>query len=185
MNRPIKRGTVSIKTTMNIDRRFNYSGAIYDDNGSITRFYDREVDDYRQDHYQLHISQQLSAYWNANLSFHYTDGKGYFEQYQQRKSFADLGLPDVTIGDTTIESSDVIVRRWLDNDYYGTTFSANYIKNKTNLTFGGAFSKYDNARISEKSSGPRWQLTRRFAMCTTMANLKKQILMSMQNGITL
>ena len=134
------------QTTMNIDRRFNYSGAIYDDNGSITRFYDREVDDYRQDHYQLHISQQLSAYWNANLSFHYTDGKGYFEQYQQDKSFADLGLPDVTIGDTTIESSDVIVRRWLDNDYYGTTFSANYIKSKTNLTFGGAFSKYDNAR---------------------------------------
>ncbi|HEY5919481.1 MAG TPA: TonB-dependent receptor, partial [Chryseolinea sp.] len=134
------------QTTMNTDRRFNYSGAIYDDNGSITRFYDREVDDYRQDHYQLHISQQLSAYWNANLSFHYTDGKGYFEQYQQDKSFADLGLPDVTIGDTTIESSDVIVRRWLDNDYYGTTFSANYIKNKTNLTFGGAFSKYDNAR---------------------------------------
>ena len=134
------------QTTMNIDRRFNYSGAIYDDNGSITRFYDREVDDYRQDHYQLHISQQLSAYWNANLSFHYTDGKGYFEQYQQDKSFADLGLPDVAIGDSTIESSDVIVRRWLDNDYYGTTFSANYIKNKTNLTFGGAFSKYDNAR---------------------------------------
>ena len=134
------------QTTMNVDRRFNYSGAIYDDHGSITRFYDREVDDYRQDHYQLHISQQLSAYWNANLSFHYTDGKGYFEQYQQDKSFADLGLPDVTIGDTTIESSDVIVRRWLDNDYYGTTFSANYIKNKTNLTFGGAFSKYDNAR---------------------------------------
>jgi iron complex outermembrane receptor protein len=34
----------------------------------------------------------------------------------------------------------------LDNDYYGTTFSANYSKNKTNLTIGGAFSKFDNAR---------------------------------------
>ena len=134
------------QATMDVDRRFNYSGAIYDDNGNISRFYDREVDDYRQDHYQLHISQQLSAYWNANVSFHYTDGKGYFEQYQQDKSFADLGLPPVVIGDSTIESSDVIVRRWLDNNYYGTTFSANYTKDKTNLTIGGAFSKYDNAR---------------------------------------
>lgn len=134
------------KETMDVDRRFNYSGAIYDDAGNIVRFYDREVDDYRQEHYQLHASQQLSAYWNGNLSFHYTRGKGYFEQYKQDEDFEDLGLPHVTIGDETIESSDVIVRRWLDNDYYGTTFSANYTKNKTELTLGGAFSKYDNAR---------------------------------------
>ena len=80
------------QTTMDVDRRFNYSGAIYDDNGNITRFYENEVDDYRQDHYQLHVSQQLSAYWNANVSLHYTYGKGYFEQYQQDKPFEDLGL---------------------------------------------------------------------------------------------
>lgn len=132
--------------TMELDRRFNYSGAIYDDNGNITDFYDREVDDYRQDHYQLHLSQQLSAYWNGNISLHYTYGRGYFEQYRQDEDFKNLGLPNATVGNETVESSDVIVRRWLDNDYYGTTFSANYIKDKTNLTLGGAFSKYDNAR---------------------------------------
>lgn len=134
------------KETMDVDRRFNYSGAIYDDTGIIERFYDREVDDYRQDHYQLHISQQLSDYWNGNISFHYTRGKGYFEQYKQDEAFEDLGLPNVTIGNETIESSDVIVRRWLDNDYYGATFSTNHAKGNTDLTFGGAFSRYDNAR---------------------------------------
>jgi iron complex outermembrane receptor protein len=134
------------KETMDADRRFNYSGAIYDDNGMITRFYDREVDDYRQDHYQLHLSQQLSAYWNGNISLHYTYGRGYFEQYKQDESFSDLGLPNVTIGNTTLESSDVIVRRWLDNDYYGATFSTNYSKDQASLTIGGAFSKFDNAR---------------------------------------
>jgi iron complex outermembrane receptor protein len=132
--------------TMKSDRRFNYSGAIYDDNGNIVRYYDREVDDYRQDHYQLHLSQQLSPYWNGNISLHYTYGRGYFEQYKQGESFANLGLPNVTIGNTTIESSDVIVRRWLDNDYYGATFSANYNKDQNNLTIGGAYSNYDNAR---------------------------------------
>jgi iron complex outermembrane receptor protein len=134
------------QSTMDTDRRFNYSGAIYGDDGNIERFYDREVDDYRQDHYQLHISQQLSDSWNGNVSLHYTYGRGYFEQYVQDAAFADLGLPDVTIGNTTIEASDVIVRRWLDNDYYGATFSANYEKNKTNLTLGGAFSSYNNAK---------------------------------------
>lgn len=134
------------QVTMDLDRRFNYSGAIYDDTGDIVEFYDREVDDYRQDHFQLHASRQLSAYWNGNISVHYTYGRGYFEQYRQDALFADLGLPNITIGNTTVESSDVVVRRWLDNDYYGTTFSANYIKNKTNLTIGGAYSKYDNAR---------------------------------------
>lgn len=132
--------------TMARDRRFNYSGAIYDEDGNIIRYYDNEVDDYRQDHYQLHITQQLSDYWNANVSLHYTYGRGFFEQYLQDKPFSDLGLPNVTIGNANIESSDVIVRRWLDNDYYGATFSANYLRNKMNFTFGGAFSKYDNAR---------------------------------------
>jgi iron complex outermembrane receptor protein len=132
--------------TMAQDRRFNYSGAIYDEDGNIIRYYDNEVDDYRQDHYQLHITQQLSDYWNGNISLHYTYGRGFFEQYLQDKSFEDLGLPNVTIGNVNIESSDVIVRRWLDNDYYGATFSANYLRNKTNFTFGGAFSKYDDAR---------------------------------------
>lgn len=132
--------------TMATNPRFNYSGAIYNDAGEIIRYYDREVDDYRQDHYQLHISQQLSAYWNANVALHYTYGRGYFEQYKQDEAFADLGLPDVTIGNSTLSNSDVIVRRWLDNDYYGTTFSVNYADEKSNLTIGGSFSRFDNAR---------------------------------------
>src|SRR5690606_25184282 len=109
-------------------------------------YYDNEVDDYRQDHYQLHISQQLGGYWNANLALHYTYGRGFFEQYLQDAAFSGFGLPDVTIGDEIISSTDAIVRRWLDNDYYGATFSANYLKDKSAITFGGAFSNYDNAR---------------------------------------
>lgn len=132
--------------TMEIDRRYNYAGAIYDEGGNVTRYYDNEVDDYKQDHYQLHVSQRISAEWNANISFHYTKGRGFFEQYKQSVLFADLGLPDVVIGGETIDATDIIVRRWLDNDYYGTTFSANYNKNNTELTFGGAVSRYDNAR---------------------------------------
>ncbi len=132
--------------TLATNRRFNYAGAIYDSGGSIVRFYDNEVDNYQQNHYQLHLSQILSENWNASISGHYTHGSGYFEQYKQGQSFSGLGLPNVTIGDSTLESSDVIVRRWLDNDYYGATFSSNYAKNKTDLIVGGALSRYANAR---------------------------------------
>ena len=132
--------------TMATDRRFNYAGAIYDDVGNVSRYYDNEVDDYQQDHYQLHVSQTISERWNATISLHYTNGRGFFEQYKQSEPFANLGLPDVIIGGATIQESDVIVRRWLDNDYYGTTFSANYRKNNTDVTLGGALSRYDNAR---------------------------------------
>lgn len=132
--------------TMAVDRTFNYAGAIYDDNGNVARYYDNEVDDYRQDHYQLHLSHQFSNAWNGNISFHYTDGRGFFEQYQQSRNFADLGVGNVTIGDSTISFSDVIVRRWLDNNYYGTTYSLNYEGEKHTLTVGGAYSQYDPAR---------------------------------------
>lgn len=132
--------------TMAVNRRFNYSGAIYGDDGNITRYYDNEVDDYRQEHYQLHIAQQLGNSWSANAALHYTYGRGFFEQYKQGESFSDLGLPDVTIGDETITATDAIVRRWLDNHYYGATFSIAQERDDMTLTFGGAYSRYDPAR---------------------------------------
>ena len=132
--------------TMAVDRRFNYAGAIYDAAGNVARYYDNEVDNYRQNHYQLHLSQKINDYWNVNVSGHFTHGEGYFEQYKQSESFASLGLPDATIGDSTIESSDVVVRQWLNNNYYGATFSTIYKKNRTDLTLGGALSRYNHAR---------------------------------------
>ncbi len=132
--------------TMAQRRTFNYSGAIYDDEGNVIDYYDNEVDDYRQDHAQLHFSHRVSENWSVNLAIHSTYGRGFFEQYKQQESFSNLGLPDVIIGNETITSSDVIVRRWLDNDYYGSTFSVKYDMGKSSITLGGAYNVYDNAR---------------------------------------
>jgi iron complex outermembrane receptor protein len=132
--------------TMAINRRMNFAGAIYAADGTISGYYDNQVDDYRQDHYQLHLSQQIGEYWNANASLHYTYGRGYFEEYHQAKAFKDLGLPDITLKDTTLTSSDVIVRQWLDNRFYGATYSFNYNKGKTSLVIGGAYNEYGNAK---------------------------------------
>lgn len=131
--------------TMKTNRTFNSAGALYDENGVIG-YYDNEVDNYKQDHYQLHLTQKLSDYWNANVSFHYTYGRGYFEQYKQSLPFAELGLADLTIGDSTLTAGDFIIRKWLDNRFYGTTFSVNYEKDRTTLTIGGAFNQYARAK---------------------------------------
>jgi iron complex outermembrane recepter protein len=133
--------------TMETNRTFNFAGALLDENWVPTGvFYDNEVDDYKQDHYQLHISQNLNPYWNANLSLHYTYGRGFYEQYKQAEPFAELGLDSIVTSTDTIRSGDVVVRRWLDNDFYGATYSLNYNREKVDFTIGGAYNQYANAR---------------------------------------
>jgi len=134
------------QATLDSKRTFNFAGALYDEIGNITGYYDNEVDDYKQDHYQLHLTQALTASWNANLSLHYTYGRGFYEQYKQSQDFTEVGLPTFEIDNIEITSGDMIVRRWLDNDFYGTTFSLNHEKEKVSFTFGGAYNEYANAR---------------------------------------
>ncbi|WP_420316778.1 TonB-dependent receptor [Ekhidna sp.] len=111
--------------------------------------YENEVDNYKQDHYQLHLSHQLSDALTVNLAGHYTYGRGYFEQFRNDDDFSDYGLGNVVLGDTTITSSDLIRRRWLDNDFYGTTFSFNYLNDDLDITLGGAWNKYDGDHFGE------------------------------------
>jgi iron complex outermembrane receptor protein len=134
------------ETTLKQNRRFNYAGAIYDENYNVVRYYENQVDDYTQNHYQLHFSQKLNPYWTGNISLHYTKGFGFYEEYHQGDSLKHLGLPEYTVGDTTIAAMDVVVQKWLDNRFYGTTFSVTYEKNRTNLIIGGALNQYGNAR---------------------------------------
>lgn len=132
--------------TIKTNRTFNSAGALYGADGSVTGYYDNEVDNYRQDHFQLHLTQKLNDYWNANVSLHYTYGRGYYENFKQGKAFAELGLDDVVLGDSTLTAGDFIIRKWLDNQFYGGTFSFNYERNKTALTIGGAYNQYARAK---------------------------------------
>ena len=52
-----------------------------------------------------------------------------------------MGNP--VIGNTTIETTDLVRQLWLDNYYYGGIFSAQYKYKKTQLTFGGGYNQYD------------------------------------------
>lgn len=130
--------------TLNGNRTFNSAGMFTDEFGN-TRFYDNETDNYQQDHYQLHWNEKVSSTWNTNLAVHYTKGKGYYENYKEEADFADYGLNPVA-GQT---STDLIRQKWLDNDFYGTTFSANYKKDKVDFIFGGAWNKYNGKHFGK------------------------------------
>ena len=124
------------------DRTFNPSGMFTDEFGN-TRFYENETDNYQQDHYQLHWNERMNEKWSTNLAFHYTKGKGYFENYKENARFSEYGLTPILIGGSTINRTDLIRQKWLDNDFYGTTFSANFKDEKLNVVLGGGYNKYE------------------------------------------
>jgi len=124
--------------TLNSNRTFNSSGMYTDEAGNI-RFYDNETDNYQQDHYQLHWSESFSDKWSSNLAVHYTKGKGYYENYKEDADMADYGLLPVD----AINTTDLVRQKWLDNDFYGTTFSVKYKDEKLDVIFGGGWNKYE------------------------------------------
>ena len=128
--------------TLETDRTFNSAGMFTDEFGK-TRFYNNETDNYQQDHYQLHWNEKVSENWSTNLAVHYTKGKGYYENYKEDAKFSSYGLTPIVIGGTTIKTTDLIRQKWLDNDFYGTTFSANYKNEKLDLILGGGWNKYE------------------------------------------
>ncbi len=105
--------------------------------------YENQVDHYQQDHYQLHFSHKFSSYLNLNASGHFTHGRGYYENFEPGEDLAGYRIPYPVVGNDTVFTSDIINRKWLDNRFYGLTFSLNYDRNRSDFTFGGGWSTYD------------------------------------------
>ena len=137
--------------------------------------YENEIDNYRQTHYQLHITNKSIKNLKLNTSFHYTRGMGYFEQYVGTEHNAVMyngdyvwgknllsyyNLDDIIISGDTISQTNLIRRRWLDNHFYGLVFSADYTADKFNLILGGGANQYIGGHFGEviwaqySSNGP-------------------------------
>ena len=104
--------------------------------------YENEVDNYNQTNYQLHYNEQLNSKTNIHLATHYTHGEGYFESEKLNQNLADYGLNNILIGSDTISSTDLIRRKWLNNDFGGITYSINHKNDLVNLVVGGANNVY-------------------------------------------
>tara|TARA_B100000809_G_scaffold179926_1_gene177545 strand:+ start:12 stop:2366 length:2355 start_codon:yes stop_codon:yes gene_type:complete len=104
--------------------------------------YDNETDNYEQNHYQLHWNEKLNKNWSTTLALNYTAGSGYFEQFKDDENAADFN-------NLIVDGSDVIVRRWLDNDFYVFNFNTNYKTDKLNFISGISYSNYTGDHFGE------------------------------------
>lgn len=136
-------------------RTYNPMGMYYDKDGNV-HFYDNETDNYQQDHYQLLLAQRFSSKVTANLALHYTRGRGYYEQYKEDQAFEDYGIKPLELvsplnGDTvTVENSDMIRTKNLENHFYGYTWSVNYEPaNRLQLVAGGSGNIYDGDHFGD------------------------------------
>ncbi|AVI50855.1 TonB-dependent receptor [Pukyongia salina] len=134
--------------TLANDRTFNPAGLYTDANGNV-RFYDNEVDNYAQDHYQLLWNQRYNNNWSSNLALNYTYGRGYFEQFKEDADLEFHGIGTLEIGDETVETSDLIRRRWLDNDFYAVNANVSYKESDLEMTAGAFYSHYDGDHFGE------------------------------------
>ena len=116
--------------TLENNRTYNPSGLYYDLNGE-ERFHENEVDNYKQDHFQFHWTQSFSENLSSNLGLNLTNGRGYYEQYNENGS------------------EDFITRKWLDNQFYVINYTLNYLKNNNNIIIGSTYSEYDGDHFGE------------------------------------
>ncbi len=136
------------KATWETNPKFNYSGAIYNDDWSkIVGFYDNETDNYKQNHYQLLWNQGLNENWNLETTLHYTKGKGYYENYKQGDPFSRYNLSD----QNSEEYSDFIRKKWLNNDFYGIISTVFGKLNAVDVNFGVVANQYYGRHYGEVS----------------------------------
>ncbi len=112
--------------------------------------YENEIDNYQQTHYQLFFNRKLNNKLLLNTALHYTKGAGYFEQYKAGEDMADYNINPIFTTTDTINTTDLIRRRWLDNDFYGGIFSLIYTpNNQLKSTLGGGYNIYDGDHYGE------------------------------------
>jgi len=130
------------KDSLETNRTYNPSGEMYDDEGNIIGYYDNQTDNYQQDYYQLHFAQKLTNELDLTAAAFYTKGKGYYESYRNKDSYAEYGFEDVIIGGDTITESNMIRQKWLDNDFYGLNAALNLEKEKLTANLGFGWNTY-------------------------------------------
>jgi len=120
------------------DRTYNSLGT--ETNGS---YYPNQTDNYQQNHYQLFFNQSVSPKISFNTAFFLSTGKGYYESYDTSATYPKYNLTNPTFGRVTIDTSDFINQKWLDNKYYGQIGAIQYKEQNNVITLGGSWTRYE------------------------------------------
>lgn len=116
--------------------------------------YPNQTDNYAQDHYQVLTHHTLNTHWNLDLNFHYTYGRGYYEEFKPDADLSVYNLKPFESKGENVSSATIIRQKWLDNDFYGSTFGLNYDANKGfKFTFGGGWNRYVGRHFGDVVGG--------------------------------
>jgi len=127
---------------LDTNRNYNGIGKYYDAQGN-EMFYDNEIDNYKQSHYQLLFAHSFNSKIFLTTNLHYSNGYGYYEQYKDEQSYSKYGVLNQIIVNDTITQTDLIRRKILDNNIFGGVFSLKYNYSEPLLfILGGAINKY-------------------------------------------
>ncbi|MBN2662559.1 MAG: TonB-dependent receptor [Bacteroidales bacterium] len=111
--------------------------------------YQNEIDHYVQSHYQFKMVRKFTDNLHLDLSAFYIKGKGYYEQFKADEDYSDYGFDEVNIGSETVSSTDLVRRKWLDNDYYGMIYNVIYEYERLTLIAGGGWNKYNGQHFGD------------------------------------
>ncbi|WP_026461638.1 TonB-dependent receptor [Adhaeribacter aquaticus] len=113
--------------------------------------YENQTDNYQQDHYQLHYNKGLGKRFDFGGVAFMVRGRGYYEEHKENQRLSNYNIPAVVVGATTINRSDLIRQKWLDNYFYGASYALNYnaANPKFTATLGGAWNQYNGDHFGE------------------------------------
>jgi iron complex outermembrane receptor protein len=124
------------------NRRYNPAGEYTDANG-VVRYYNDETDNYLQSHYNLFFTHLFPGHMSLNTGLHLTTGKGFYEEQKSDQDPLEYGLYGLTENGVAVTETDMVVRKWLDNYFYGAIWSLVRDGAAAEWTLGGALNRYD------------------------------------------
>ncbi|MDE0917109.1 MAG: TonB-dependent receptor plug domain-containing protein [Flavobacteriales bacterium] len=111
--------------------------------------YENEVDDYTQNHFQLHFEQNIGIA-DLGVALYTTSGSGFYEQFRAADSFSNYGLVAPISPDSSApETTNVIRQRWLDNRLWGSIVNLTIPLEDMTIVAGGAYSMYKGDHFGE------------------------------------
>ncbi len=137
------------KATWEKTPKYNPAGSYFDAITGEQKYYDNHTDNYKQNHYQLLWNQGVNDRWNLETTLHYTKGSGYYESIEPvdesddwAPKYATFGLSVPVVNGVQLTRTDLVSKKWLDNDFYGVVSTLYGKFDNLDLNFGVVGNQY-------------------------------------------
>ncbi|MFC1475787.1 TonB-dependent receptor, partial [Candidatus Zixiibacteriota bacterium] len=105
--------------------------------------YAGEIDHFDQPHYELLTNWKLDDRFEFDNTLFYIKGKGYYDQFRTDRSYGEYNLTEFTdAGGRDIEETDLVRRRFVENDFWGLVPRVTYRQDKLRLALGAELNSH-------------------------------------------